>query len=210
MSLSKQLSLFLVVVLLYSGLARSATAELVSFEFSGTTQATIDGMFFPSIDFTVVTTIDDTAPDQFPAQNGRGGFVGATTFLSLPDAGIFDAEATNVTGILQESFGNFSRLNLVDANNLFGASALGVSFNQPIFTDPDSINPLIDPLPAVTNAQGGLPWQLLIGSQVIFNSVANVAISNTSSAVVPEPTSFTLSGIGLLAVALRRRRRSRR
>ena len=212
MSLSKQLSLFSVAVFLCSSLASTGSAELVTFEFNGRTQATIDGTFFPSIDFSVVTTIDDSAVDQFPFQNGRGGFAGAITTLSIPDAGIFDAEATNVTGIVQESFGNSSRLRLVDSNNLFGSAALGVSFGSPVFPDPDSINPLIDPLPAVTNSEGGLPWQLLLGPDVTFNSVFETSVSNVaaSSANVPEPTSFTLCGIGLLAVAFKRRRRSRR
>ena len=84
---------------------------------------------------------------------------------------------------------------------------------RPLFTrsDPDSINPLIDPLPP-SNAQGGLPLRLLAGPDVIFISVREVAVSSsaTSSATVPEPTSFTLCGIGLLAVAFKRRRRSRR
>ena len=135
--------------------------------------------------------------------------------MSIPDAGIFDAQVSNATGILQEGFGNSSRLNLVDPNNpnggLFGASAVGVSFNQPIFTDPTSINPLIDPLPPVSNSQGGLPLRLLAGPDVIFNSVREVAVSSNAAIVAnPEPTSFTLCGIGLLAVAFKRRRRSRR
>ena len=217
MTLSKQLSLFSVAVLLCSSFASTVSAEYVTFEFKGRTQATIvdpvnnSRTFFPEIDFTIATTIDSRTPDEFPFQNGRGGFVGATTTLSIPDAGIFDAQVTNVTGILQEGFGNFSRLNLVDSDNLFGQSALGVDFNQPIFIDPNSINPLIDPLPSF-NAQGGLPLQLLAGPDVIFNTVREVAVSNgvTSSANVPEPTSFTLCGIGLLAVAFKRRRRSLR
>ena len=217
MTLSKQLSLFSVAVLLCSSFASTVSAEYVTFEFKGRTQATIvdtvnnSRTFFPEIDFTIATTIDSRTPDEFPFQNGRGGFVGATTTLSIPDAGIFDAQVTNVTGILQEGFGNSSRLNLVDSNNLFGQTALGVGFNQPIFIDPDSINPLIDPLPS-SNAQGGLPLRLLAGPDVIFNSVREVAVSSsaTSSANVPEPTSFTLCGIGLLAVAFKRRRRSRR
>ena len=212
MSLSKQLSLISFAVLLCSSFVSTVSAELVTFEFDGRGQLTINGTFFSDIDFTIATTIDGDSPDQFPQQNGRGGFVGATTTLSIPDAGIFNDEATNATGILQEGFGNFSRLNLVDSNNLFGQAAVGVSFNQPIFTDPDSINPLIDPLPPVTNSQGGLPLQLLIGPDVIFNSVSEISVSSsvTSSANVPEPTSFTLCGIGLLAVAFKRRRRSRR
>ena len=216
MSISKQLSLISFAVLLCSSFVSTVSAEFVTFEFDGRGQLTIDGTFFPDIDFTIATTIDGDSPDQFPQQDGRGGFVGATTILSIPDAGIFDAQVTNVTGILQESFSsNFSRLNLVDSNNLFGQSAVGVSFNQPIFTDPDSINPLInplnDPLP-LFNAQGGLPLRLLIGPDVTFNSgsVISVSSSVTSSANVPEPTSFTLCGIGLLAVAFKRRRRSRR
>ena len=212
MSISKQLSLISFAVLLCSSFVSTVSAEFVTFEFDGRGQLTIDGTFFPDIDFTITTTIDGNSPDQFPQQNGRGGFVGATTTLSIPDAGIFNDEATNATGILQEGFGNFSRLNLVDSNNLFGQTAVGVSFNQPIFTDPDSINPLIDPLPPVTNSQGGLSLQLLIGPDVIFNSVSEISVSSsvTSSANVPEPTSFTLCGIGLLAVAFKRRRRSRR
>ena len=212
MSLSKQLSLISFAVLLCSSFVSTVSAELVTFEFDGRGQLTINGTFFSDIDFTIATTIDGDSPDQFPQQNGRGGFVGATTTLSIPDAGIFNDEATNATGILQEGFGNFSRLNLVDSNNLFGQAAVGVSFNQPIFTDPDSINPLIDPLPPVTNSQGGLSLQLLIGPDVIFNSVSEISVSSsvTSSANVPEPTSFTLCGIGLLAVAFKRRRRSRR
>lgn len=215
MSISKQLSLISFAVLLCSSFVSTVSAEFVTFEFDGRGQLTIDGTFFPDIDFTIATTIDGDSPDQFPQQDGRGGFVGATTTLSIPDAGIFNDEATNATGILQEGFGNFSRLNLVDSNNLFGQAAVGVSFNQPIFTDPDSINPLInplnDPLP-LFNAQGGLPLQLLIGPDVTFNSgsVISVSSSVTSSANVPEPTSFTLCGIGLLAVAFKRRRRSRR
>ena len=184
----------------------------MSFEFTGTTQATIGGTLFPSIDFTVVTTIDDSAVDQFPFQNGRGGFVGATTTLSLPDAGIFDAQATNVTGIVQEGFGSFSRLNLVDSDNLFGQSALGLDFNSGgVFTDPNVIGPLLDPLPAVSNAQSGLPWELLVGPDVSFNSISQISVASISAPVAnPEPTSFTLCGIGLLAVAFKRRRRSRR
>ena len=212
MSLSRQLSLFSVIVLLFSSFVSTVTAEFVTFEFNGRTQARIDGVFFPEIDFTVVTTIADTTPDSFPFQNGRGGFVGATTTLTIPDAGIFDAEATNVTGIVQESFGNSSRLRLVDSNNLFGSAALGVSFNSPVFPDPDSLNPLIDPLPAATNSEGGLLWELLLGPDVTFNTVFETSVSNvaTPSANVPEPTSFTLCGIGLLAVAFKRRRRSLR
>ena len=216
MTLSKQLSLFSVAVLLCSSFASTVSAEYVTFEFKGRTQATIvdtvnnSRTFFPEIDFTIATTIDSRTPDEFPFQNGRGGFVGATTTLSIPDAGIFDAQVTNVTGILQEGFGNFSRLNLVDSDNLFGQSALGVDFNQPIFIDPNSLNPLIDPL-SPSNAQGGLPLQLLAGPDVIFNSVREVAVSSNAAIVAnPEPTSFTLCGIGLLAVAFKRRRRSRR
>lgn len=210
MSLSKQLSLLSVAVLFCSSLLNTASAELVSFAFKGRTQATIDGTFFPSLDFNVLVSIDDTSPDQFPFQNGRGGFLGATTTLTIPDAGIFDAQSTNVTGIVQESFGNNSRLRLVDGNNLFGSAALGVSWNSAVFPDPDSLNPLLEPLPAPTNAEGGLQWQLLLGPNVTFNSVFEVAVANvasTGSANVPEPTSFTLCGIGLLAIAFKRRRR---
>ena len=211
MSFSKQLSLFSVAVLFCSSFVSTASAEFVTFRFDGSGQATIDGTFFQDIDFTIATTIDEDSPDQFPGQSGRGGFVGATTTLSIPDAGIFDAQVLNATGILQEGFGNFSRLNLVDSNNLFGSPAVGVSFNQPIFTDPTSINPLIDPLPPVSNSQGGLPLRLLAGPDVIFNSVREVAVSSNAAVVAnPEPTSFTLCGIGLLAVAFKRRRRSRR
>ena len=219
MTLSKQLSLFSVAVLLCSSFVSSVSAEFVTFEFNGSAQVSLDGTFMQGgpFDFTVVTTIaatdvmSGTTVDLLPFQSQAGRFDGATTLVSIPDAGIFNAQATNVTGIQQEGFNGFSRFSLIDPNSP-GPFALGLDFNRGgIFADPNLIRPLINPLENVSNAQGGgLSFQFLAGPDVTFNSASGVTVSSgfTSSANVPEPTSFTLCGIGLLAVAFKRRRRS--
>lgn len=132
MSFLRRLAFLSVLLLLCSRFVHAASAELVTFDFNGTAQATVDSTFFPSLEFMIQVSIDDTAQDQFPMQNGRGGFVGATTTVTIPDAGIFNDEAVNLTGILQEGFGNSSNFRLVDANNLFGAAGVGLRFNTPI------------------------------------------------------------------------------
>ena len=50
--------------------------------------------------------------------------------------------------------------------------------------------------------EGGLPWQLLLGPNVTFNTVREVTASSSFSSVtgtagIPEPTSFTMFAIGL-------------
>ena len=207
-------SLAAAIVLTIFIFGSTAFAEMVTFQFNGRTQATVGGTFFDDVAFEVTSTIDSDSPDLFPESfnSSRGGFAGAVTTLSIPTAGIFDAVSTNVTGIVQEDFGS-SRFRLVDPSNLFGQAALGVGFNNSgVFPDPNSINPFIDPTPTPTNFEGGLQWQLLLGPNVTFNTVREVTASSSFSSVtgtagIPEPTSFTMFALGLLAVSLKRRRR---
>ncbi|MDB2687640.1 PEP-CTERM sorting domain-containing protein [Mariniblastus sp.] len=209
MRLSKKFLLPLSAVLLFNSLLISAAnAEMVTFSLTGRTQATIDNVFFNDVAFAVTSTIDDNSFDQMPFQDGRGAFAGAVTTLSIPSAGIVDALSTNVTGILQEDFGT-SRFRLVDPSNFFGQAAVGVGFNVPgVIPDPNLISPFVDPTPTPTNFEGGLTWQLLLGPNVTFNSVTQVTASSSFTTVgVPEPTSFTMFSMGLLAVSLKRRRR---
>ena len=217
MSFSKQLILLPVVFLLC--LFSTATAELVNFEITGLTQVTVDSVFFDDVDFEILVSIDSEEEDRFPFDNGRGAFGNATTILSIPDAGIVDALATNITGITQEDFGGNQNFLLVDPNNFFNP-ALRLTFNgSGAFDNANSINPLNDPLPGLNSSGfGGVNWQLFIGPGVVspritFNTInqASVSISNASaSANVPEPTSFVMVATGLLTVSLRRRRRIHR
>ena len=210
----KLLSRSVAILMISSLFGSTAVAEMVTFQLTGRTQATIDGTFFNDVAFEVTSTIDSNSPDLFPEpfNSGRGGFAGAVTTLSIPTAGIFDAVSTNVTGIVQEDFGS-SRFRLVDPSNFFGQAALGVGFNTSgVLPDPNSINPFIDPTPTPSNFEGGLPWQLLLGPNVTFNSVREVTASSgfssvTGTAGIPEPTSFTMFGIGLLTISMKRRRR---
>ena len=211
MHFSKNLLLPAVAVVLLSSLfASTAIAELVTYQFTGRTQATVGNSFgnrfFSDAFFEILLSIDDDTADQFPNQDNRGAFSGATTTLSIPAAEINNAVSTNVTGILQEDFGS-TRFRLVDPNNFFGSAALGLGFNTSVIPDADSINPFNDPTPAPSNFEGGLQWQFLLGPNVTFNSVHEVSVSNFSTAGVPEPTSFTMFAIGLLAVSFKRRRR---
>ena len=211
MRTSKNILLLCVATLLSSSLfASNAVAEMVTFELTGRTQATVDNVFYDDIAFEVTSTIDDSSVDQMPFQNGRGAFAGAVTTLSIPSLGIVDAVSTNVTGILQEDFGN-TRFRLVDPSNFFGSAALGVSFETPgVIPDVNSINPFAEPTPTPDNFEGGLQWQLLLGPNVTFNSVREVTAMNGSGLLtlgVPEPTSFTMFTMGMLVVSLKRRRR---
>ena len=205
----KTLLLPCVVILLTSNLvASTAVAEMVIYRLTGRTQATIGGTFVNDVAFEITSTIDDDSVDQFPFQNNRGAFAGAVTTLSIPSAGINDAVSTNVTGILQEDFGN-TRFRLVDPSNFFGSAAIGVGFNTSVLPDADSISPFNEPTPAPTNFEGGLPWQLLLGPNVTFNSVREVTVTSSFATPtgVPEPTSYMMFGMGLLAVSFKRRRR---
>ena len=207
MRCTKNLLLSSVVIFLTTSVFGStAVAELVSFRLTGRTQATVGNTFFNDAEFEISVSIDDAAVDQFPNQGNRGAFSGATTTLSIPSAGINNAVSTNVTGILQEDFGQ-TRFNLVDPNNFFGQAAIGVGFNSSVIPDADSINPFNEPTPAPTNFQGGLQWQFLLGPNVTFNSISEVTVTNGTISGVPEPTSFTMFAMGLLAVSLKRRRR---
>ena len=165
MLFSKKTLLTSIAILLIGNLLPSiADAEMVIFEFTGRTQATIGGTFFNDVAFEVTSTIDDSSVDQMPFQNGRGAFAGAVTTLSIPAAGINDAVSTNVTGVFQEDFGN-SRFRLVDPSNFFGQAGLGVFFGQTgVILDPNSIAPFAEPIPTPTSIEGGLPFQLLARS----------------------------------------------
>ena len=207
MRFSKNLLLPAIAVVLLSSLfASTAIAELVTYQLTGRTQATVGNTFFDDAFFEILISIDDDTADQFPNQDNRGAFSGATTILSIPDAGVNNAVSTNVTGILQEDFGS-TRFRLVDPNNFFGSAALGLGFNTSVIPDADSINPFNEPTPAPTNFEAGLQWQFLLGPNVTFNTVREVSVSNFSVAGIPEPTSFTMFAIGMLAVSLKRRRR---
>ena len=91
MILPKQLLFLSVSILFFSSILGTAKAELVSletFEFTGQSAVTIDGLFFSDVDFEILVSIDSNAPDQMDEffNTGIGSFIGATTtvsFLSL-------------------------------------------------------------------------------------------------------------------------------
>lgn len=205
--------LLLGTLLTNSLLSSTAVAEFVILRFKGEAQATIDGTFFSNAVFEIAVSIDDSTPDRFDAlfQPNIGVFDGATTTVSFPDAGILNAQSTNATTVTQQNFGSNSQFELVSPTNVFNP-VLRVGFNTDVFPDVNSLNPLVDPQSSVTSfSSGGLDFLFANDPRVQINSITSLVIDSSTSpglsASIPEPTSFTMFGMGLLAVSMRRRRR---
>ena len=205
--------LLLGTLLTNSLLSSTAVAEFVILRFKGEAQATIDGTFFSNAVFEIAVSIDDSTPDRFGAffQSDIGVFDGATTTVSFPDAGILNAQSTNATTVTQRDFGSNSQFELVSPTNVFNP-VLRVGFNTDVFPDVNSLNPLVDPQSSVTSfSSGGLDFLFANDPRVQINSITSLVLDSSTSpglsASIPEPTSFTMFGMGLLAVSMRRRRR---
>ena len=230
MILPKQLLFLSVAVVLCSSLLGTAKAEMVTtFEFTGQTQVTLNNgstfnnAFFGDVDFEILVSIPSNAPDlrTEPFNSQLGSFSGATTTVSLDfsdavnqagTADIVDAVATNVTGITQDSNGG-SNFFLVNPINIFNP-ALRVNLATGTIPDPNSINPFTEPVTVTNFGNGGVNFDLALpeATTLTFNTIFSLSAANASvppSANVPEPTSFSMLGLGLLTVSLRRRRRKR-
>lgn len=226
MILPKQLLFLSVSILFFSSILGTAKAELVSletFEFTGQSAVTLDGLFFRDVGFEVLVSIDSNAPDQMDEffNTGIGSFIGATTTVSFDFSDqanqngtddIVDVLATNLTAITQNNFGGSNFL-LVNPSNIFNP-AISVNFDSGVIPDPNSINPFTEPVPTINRFRhGGVSLELESGSNLTFNGISSLSVANTTataSANVPEPTSFVMVATGLLTVSLRRRRRIHR
>ena len=178
--------------------ATRSDADTVCFHFSGTADLTLNGVFHTGEAFTIDACIDDTEADQFPFQDGRGAFGGATAVLTLADPTLMiqNQTSTNINGITQDGFQN--AIFLVEDTN-FNNPAFSSIFTMPSpIVDVNSINPLsISPVNANSNGSGVI-WDFAGGETVQFNTVSSLTVENGSS--VPEPSAavfFILFGLGL-------------
>lgn len=174
-------------------------ADIISYKVTGIADVSVNSVFAADRQYEIVFSIDDGAPDQFPFDSSRGGFFGGLTLLTLPDYAITSEEATNVTGLRQES----NALFFTQLGNIWNSGFSLSSLPGGTILDVKQIAPLgVDPVsPAWTGA--GLVWELDSGSTVQFNQVDSIQLTNVSA--VPEPT--CLGVLSLVALGYTRLRR---
>ena len=182
-------------LLLGLGFAAPAHAIPIQFIYTGTASGTLDATVFANADFVITQNADTSNVEDC----GVGCFTldASSTLISIEGIGIFDF----ITGTRSFAFNGFVGLARADGADLYDVFDAGPGYNLqsavgPIFDDAFLLQ--WDLMPIVT--EGGV---LFIENAGGSNPSFTATVATTS---VPEPALLTLLGLGMVGIAMSRRR----